>query len=254
MKRIFVNGNIIINTSKFHYKEITAYADFITNADEYLNGDIEYNDSNPQSIFNEYYASGEVTSFHLGVDYLFRNIDDVYFNFIDRISDIEEVIAFDKPNLKIEGIINRLLYVSIVAAMETFMCDALLVFIVNDEDMYNKAIFYFLQKSSEQERIKIQKFKEDKSIIELEQFVIEKIMRETFSNISIIKGLFKAIAGKSVKNTNGIMNGILYKRHLFAHKNGRKKDGGYILVSIDDLQTAIRDISFFVKNIYDSIK
>lgn len=254
MKIIFVNGNILINTPKFHYKEITAYAEPITNADEYINDDIEYNESNPQSIFNEYYASGGIAAYESGIEYLFRTIDDVYSNFIDKIGDIKEVIAFDKPNSKIEGIINRLSYVSIVAAMETFMCDTLLVFVVNNEDMYNKAICYFQENSSDSEQEKIQKFKKDKKITELEQFVIEKIMHEAFSNIPIIKKIFKAIAGKSVQNTNGIMNNILLTRHLIAHKNGRKKDGEYIVVTIDDLETVINNISSFVKSIYNSVK
>lgn len=254
MKKIFVNGNIIINTPVFCYKELTALSDPIDDADEYIDGDIEYNDDNPQSIFNEYYASLGISSYCLGVEYFFRTIDDVYLNFTEKISDIRELLALEMTNDKTKGIINRLSYVSIVAAMETFICDTLLVFIVRDEDIYNKSICYIQEKSSYSEKEKIQKMLEKGLNTELERYIIDEIMKKPFSRIDIIKEMFKYIIDISVHNVNGVMNSILYNRHLIAHKNGRKKDGSYIKIEIDDLETVITDISTFVKTIYDDAK
>ena len=55
-------------------------------------------------------------------------------------------------------------------------------------------------------------------------------------------------------DTNGKMKKHFYYRNLLAHRNGRKKDGGYINITNEELKSLITDTQSIAKQIQTKIK
>ena len=256
-RKIYVEGNIIINTP--YFKFINGGACFteqpadtvIIPTNSVVNGEptLEINEREPQSIFNEYYAKGELTSFYIGAEFLYKDYNEVFAHYNQRIEDIKEFINVDTITEKHQLIRNKLLFVSIIASVETFICDIILTKIVNDEKSFHE---YF--KSIPGGKVK-NEIKQKYNAINpghFEQNVIDYVLNDSYCNIKKISTLFSKILHINIDNQQ-IMNANFQKRHGFAHRNGRDKDGNYISVTNKELNKLINECSSFVKLIMDDV-
>ena len=72
--------------------------------------------------------------------------------------------------------------------------------------------------------------------------------------IDTIKDILKELFKVSIIDTNGKMKKHFYYRNLLAHRNGRKKDGGYINITNEELKSLITDTQSIAKQIQTKIK
>lgn len=255
--KIYVEGNILINTPYFKFLNGGAYFiehptdSVIIPTNTIINGEptLEINDREPQSIFNEYYAKGNLISFFIGAEFLYKDYNEVFAHYNQRIEDIKEFINVDTITEKHQSIRNKLLFVSIIGSVETFICDIILTKIINDEKSFHK---YF--KSIPGRKVKNEIMQKYNAINpgHFEQKVIDYVLNDSYCNIKKISILFSKILHISIDNTQ-IMNANFQKRHRFAHRNGRDKDGKYVSVTNEELNNLINECSSFVKLIMDDL-
>lgn len=258
-KKIYVESGIVISTPYFKCPE--SGADFesppegaeIIPTNE-INDDgysyLEISEENPLSIFNEYYAKGEFASLYIGASFLHKDCNEAYDEYLQRNKDIMEVIEISAIYDKQRNILNRLCFISIIASLEAFICDVILTRITNNEEDFKN---YFNALPSGSEKKAMQKLLDEDKIGHWEQRVMEHVMRNSFSDIDRIKKIYRKVFGISLTDHDGKIKKHFRKRHLFAHRNGRKKDGQYVIVTYKELETVLDDTERFAKQIMDKI-
>lgn len=258
-KKIYVDGGILITTP--YFRCAGGGAKFVTppegaevletNVTNEYGSYLEINDKYPQSIFNEYYAATFFTTLHQWAEFFHRDYIEAYNDYLRRIEDINEVIDIEGLSAKQRIIVNRLSYISIVASLETFICDTVLTKITRDEDAFNK--YFESTPLSDDEKKKRQKLKDD-NLGKWEQCVIEDVMKTAFGNIKTIKKTYKDVFNISINDTGSKMKTHFYERNLLAHKNGRKKDNSYMNITKEDLNTLVTNSKTFVEQIMKKLK
>ena len=150
-----------------------------------------------------------------------------------------------------QNIINKLSYINIITSLDTFICDIILTKIIQDEESFNN---FFNSIPPCKKKDEMTKLKEDNLVAQWEQKAIEYVMRTSYSNIDTIKDILKELFKVSILDTNGKMKKHFYYRNLLAHRNGRKKDGGYINITNEELKSLITDTQSIAKQIQTKIK
>lgn len=257
-RKIYVEGNILINTPYFKFINGGAFfteqpADtVIIPTNTIVNGEptLEINDREPQSIFNEYYAKGDLTSFYTGAEFLYKDYNEVFAHYNQRKDDIKEFINVDPITEKHQSIRNNLLFVSIIGSVETFACDIILTKIVNDENSFHE---YFKSIPGGKVKNEIKQKYNAVNPGHFEQKVIDYVLNDSYCNIKKIRNIFRELFLIELNNT-AKMDEYFFKRHSFAHRNGRDKDGKYISVTNEDLNNLINECSSFVQLIMKDLQ
>jgi hypothetical protein len=258
-KKIYVNGGIVIATPYFKCPNSVAYIAVPPKDSTIIEPNrvddngycyLEISEENPQSIFNEYFAKYEFAYLGLGAGFLHSNFRQVHEEYIQRNRDIFELIQVGNISGKQRNILNRLCFVSIVASLEAFVCDIILTRITEDELEFKS---YFDNMLYREEKTRLQKLLDDDKVGHWEQKVMEHVLKSSFSNIDRIKRIYSRVFGISLTDYEGKIKSYFYKRHLFAHRNGREKDGRYILVTCPELEKLIEDTEQFAQQILDKI-
>lgn len=258
-KKIYVNGGILIDTPYFvcseggcGYSEQPEGTEILeTNSIVEGYPCLKINDDNPQSIFNEYYAKDFLTACYAGAEFYYKRYNEAYNDHLQRVQDIQEIINIKGLDIKQRKIVNRLSYLSIVASLETFICDTVLTKITGDEDIFLN-FFNRMPKGTEKE--KMQKMRDANLIGKWEQAVLEHVMKTSYSNIDTIKEVYKEVFNVSIADLKGKMKSIFWNRHKLAHRNGRNKDNSYINISNEQLNILINDIGDFINQILEKIQ
>ena len=259
-KRIYVNGVILITTPFFAYKNAGASYDLPPENSEIIEPNtitetgepyLEISNEHPQSIFNEYYAKTFFTTQHTFAYFFAKDFIGSYNDFKQRIDEIQSVINIKGLDEQKQNIINKLSYINIITSLDTFICDIILTKIIQDEESFNN---FFNSIPPCKKKDEMTKLKEDNLVAQWEQKVIEYVMRTSYSNIDTIKDILKELFKVSIIDTNGKMKKHFYYRNLLAHRNGRKKDGGYINITNEELKSLITDTQSIAKQIQTKIK
>nr|DAM09070.1 MAG TPA: PSP RiboL-PSP-HEPN [Caudoviricetes sp.] len=259
-KRIYVNGGILITTPFFAYKNAGASYDLPPENSEIIEPNtitetgepyLEISNEHPQSIFNEYYAKTFFTTQHTFAYFFAKDFIGSYNDFKQRIDEIQSVINIKGLDEQKQNIINKLSYINIITSLDTFICDIILTKIIQDEESFNN---FFNSIPPCKKKDEMTKLKEDNLVAQWEQKAIEYVMRTSYSNIDTIKDILKELFKVSIIDTNGKMKKHFYYRNLLAHRNGRKKDGGYINITNEELKSLITDTQSIAKQIQTKIK
>lgn len=258
-KKVFVDGGILVTTPFFTCRNAGAGYEYPPEGSEVIdtNKSDEYgeylliDDENPQSIFNEYYAKTFYTTGYMCAELFYNDILKVHSDYLERMNDIKEVINLKGLNIKQRKIVNRLSYINIIASLETFICDIILMKITNDENVFN-SFYDSIPQSKEKEEL--QKLHEKKMIGKWEQRIIEYVMKTSYSNIDTIKSVCKTMFGVTIIDKEGKMKNHFRNRHKLAHRNGRNKDNTYINITNAELDSLMSDSTIFIDQIVEKIK
>ncbi|WP_024995196.1 HEPN domain-containing protein [Phocaeicola paurosaccharolyticus] len=257
-KKFYVKGGILVNTPYFNSNDVGCFYTKQPKDTEIMetNTTIEgipcllIDNENPQSIFNEYYAKDFFTSYYSGAEFYYKSYREAYNDYISRITDIKEIIQIENLNDKQKMIVNRLSYLNIVASIETFVCDTLLTKITEKEDLFMDYFNTIEPKRKEE----MKNLLDNGQIGKWEQSVIDYVIKTSYCNIDTIKNMYKDVFNVLIVNTNGVMNKIILNRNKLAHRNGRNKDGSYINISNQELETLINNSKNFVDQILSKIE
>ncbi len=251
IKKFFVDGGILVNTPYFRY--FSGGAGFVEGAiqdaiplatnrkskdyGEYLLID----DNNPQSIFAEYYARTFFSTGYLWAPMFNKTFKECSEEFNRKIREIEMLLSLsDRVDVvNVRNLLLRQSMLSVMSAMDSFIADIVLTKIINDKEAFSKYAYAFVLKSD----VKITP--------EIEQGVIDSVLRRSFMNKRILKDTFSVLFGSPDFMVESNVNDLIIHRHLLTHRGGRKKDGTYLTITRDDVCHAINVVNDFVNQVLD---
>lgn len=263
-KKIYVNGGVAIYTPFFCYKNAGAcykeppVGTEIMECDDEVDGYpcIKITTEKAPSIFNEYYAKTFFSTLHQWSDFLHKSIQQDYDEYQEKISGIMEVLDLLKvatDNQKHELII--MAYGNVFTALDTFVADTILTRITHDQNSFLECISCLKLKCEEKEELKkqIHRMWNENLLGDMEQKVIDNVLKTSFCDIDTIKKFYKKVFHVSIFDKEGKMRKYFHNRHLIIHRNGKRKDGTFIIDSAENIYTLIRDINTFVRQIMTEI-
>lgn len=259
-KKIYVNGGIVITTPYFACKgggakyptppenaEIIEPNSILESGAPYL----EISDEFPQSIFNEYYAKEFLSTKYMFAEFFHKDFNGAYKDYLQRVEDIQEIINIRGVAERQKIIMNRLSYISIVASLETFVCDTILTKITRDELSFSSYFSNIIPNGRDKRNM--QEYLNQNQIGKWEQMVIDYVIGSSYSNIKKIKKFYEDIFNVTIEDIDNKMKKHFNNRHIMAHKNGRLKDGRFMDIEDRDLEELILDSNKFVQQIMQCI-
>lgn len=254
--KVYVEGGILVNTPYLKYKNAGAFffdapADAIvipTNVEDENGRYLLIDEEHPQSIFDEYYAQTWFSAYTTGTPIFYMTIDDAYDQFNKSISEYKQLLS---ERLSDEGNAQTLfilVHTGILASLDTFVLDCILSKVLNDEDSFK----IFAAKILKDKTVYSERNREERILWEHD--TIDEILKKSYSNISTIKNVFKLLYKVSLTDKDGYVKEHILVRHLIAHRNGRKKDGGKINISRTEIRQIMTNVYDFVGQIYNKIK
>lgn len=265
-KKIYVNGGIAIMTPFFRYQNVEALYGTPPEGSEQIECDsqiegepcILIEENKAPSIFNDYYAKTFFSTLYEWAPFFHKTYDDCYKEYQDRVVDAVELTTISNVSQKVEQILLRQVYLSIIASVDTFICDTILTKITsNKEDFYTYFQEQIQSKGTEEAKQQRQEALDrmwiNNEMGNAEQKVFDNVLKISYANIDTIKSIYKQIFGISVCDIDGKMRKHFFARHVLAHRNGRKKDGQLYEFSKNEIMDLIADVNAFVKQIMDKL-
>ena len=263
-KKIYVNGGVAIYTPFFCYKDAGAgYKEppvgaEIMECDDKIDGCpcIKITAEKVPSIFNEYYAKTFFSTLYQWSDFLHKSFQQDYDEYQENILGIKEVLDLLKvatDNQKHE--LTIMAYGNVITALDTFVADTILTRITHNQKSFLNCISCLKLKCEEKKEFEEQlHIMWNKNLLgNIEQKVINHVLRTSFCDIDTIKKFYKKVFCVSIVDEEGKMKTYFHNRHLIIHRNGKRKDGTFIIDSIENIYTLIQDVNTFVKQIMTKI-
>ena len=266
-KKIYVKGGIAIMTPFFRYQGGGALYETPPVGCEQIecNDQIEgqpciiIEEKCAPSIFNEYYARTFFSTLYMWAPFFHKAYDDCYTEYQNKIAEIVALTTISNINQQIEKTLLRQVFLGVIAAVDTFVCDTILTKTSSSkESFYTYFQENILAKSSENvKKGKIEALErmwDNNEMGSAEQEVFDNILKVSYSNIETIKTIYKQLFGISICDTDGKMKKHFRTRHLIAHRNGRQKDGELLECTKDDITALVADANAFVMQIVNKLK
>lgn len=175
--------------------------------------------------------------------------DNEYFkSFNESIGNIKEILEANVDGAAQTHLFG-LLYVSVITAVETYLSDAFINTILGDNQHLRKFVENnpeFLKKTFSLSEI----FVRHESI---KDEVKEYLLSQLWHNIAKIKSMYETTLDVSFPSNLGPIFQAINIRHDLVHRNGRDKNGVQIELSIEDVETLIKNASSFINHINEQL-
>jgi len=163
--------------------------------------------------------------------------------FSEGIKNIQHLLKLEPSHHQQRQILNRLLYANVVTLMETFLSDAFINIVLENQEYTRKLV-------ETTPRFIEGKFSKSNIFILMENLkkeVADYLLNEvTYHNIWIVEKMYKSVLNIRFPNDLVSLQKIIMRRHDIVHRNGKTIDGKTIVISSEDVQSAIGTISEFV--------
>ena len=258
-KAIYVNGNIFIRTRYFVPKDLgCGYAippegSVFLEAKDNVDGltCLLIDDDHPQSLFNEYYAKEGIVSDTLSTSYLKASFVECINEYGKRIGEICEVIRkVSDWDPSARSLVYKMSFVSILTALDAFICYILLRRSVKDEKLFDDLMFDLGSKSKCDYWRKLQR---EGQIGKWEQDAIRYVLETSFINTDKIDKCIKKVGMERLDYNRETMSSLFRIRHLIVHRSGRQRDDNEVAVSFEQLRELVNECHNFVGAVYDSL-
>jgi glutaredoxin/DNA-directed RNA polymerase subunit RPC12/RpoP len=166
--------------------------------------------------------------------------------FIEGIKNIQRLIKLEPSHHEQRQILNRLLYANIVTLMETFLSDAFVNIVLNNQ-AYTRKLVETTPKFIDGKFSKSNIF----ALMEnLEKEVTEYLLNEvTYHNIWIVEKMYRSVLNIRFQFDLVSIDKIVRCRHDIVHRNGKTVDGKPVVISSEDVKNAIEIIRDFVSGV-----
>lgn len=258
-KVIYVNGSIFINTRYFVPKDLGCGYETVPEGAETLEATNEIegmrclviDDEHPQSLFNEYYAKGDVSTDKSSTSYFSASYIDCINEYKKRIGETCEVVKkIQDWDAKDQSLVYKMAYVHIVTALDAFICYVLLRRSLKDELLFEKLMNSLASKSKQESWNKLKK---SGRIGEWEQDAIKYTLQTSFINTRKIDKTFKLVGFDRLVYDRKEMEEYFRIRHLIVHRSGRQRDDEEVDVTYDMLAKLINICHNLVGAIFNSV-
>ncbi|MBT3015119.1 MAG: HEPN domain-containing protein [Candidatus Thiodiazotropha endolucinida] len=170
-------------------------------------------------------------------------------NFLYEIEDLKQLLKIGLNDPKLERILHRQIFVSIIGALETYLSDAFI-----NEVITNK---YRLQCFVENHPIfKKQKITVDAIYQEVDRIEASarKVMLETiYHKLPIVKQMYEKTFEIDFPDIS-VMQKYIEDRHDLVHRNGKTTDGEEVPVNEEVIKKLIRSATELVEQVSERIK
>ena len=254
-KSIYVKGAILIDTPMFVYPDAGAYYPEASTDAETIIPDTCYkgepcliiDDKHPQSFFNKYYAKSWFTSFFIGSSYLISNFADVFIETDQKIKEFEEFwYTINKPTSSNHlYTLYKMVYLHIVTLLDSFICSIVLTSIIRDSKKFEEIAWLLCPKDM------MEAFDVKIGNPIWEQKVVDRLLKTSYANYDTLKGIFKCL-DYNISISNNLKQ-YFRARHIIVHRNGKQKDGMFININDETINSALSDIKDFVESVETAI-
>lgn len=167
-------------------------------------------------------------------------ITEFHHNLGNAILDIEKLLDTKVPG-PVEHNFNRLLYLNVVIALETYLSDAFINNVMSDSDLFNKLV----ENTPEFQQTKIPLSSVLKEAKTIESTAKTHLLDISWHNLAKVSKMYESILNISFPKDIGNLYRAILKRHDIVHRNGIDKDGKEILISVGDIRELVRDVENF---------
>lgn len=256
IKKIYVDGSILIKTSDFRYEGAGCLFDIPEGAEtiepnEVIDG-VQFlviDDKRPQSMFNEYYAKGSFTTLYGWSYYLNSNCQIAYDNYKDRKDEIECLLeGVDELQPRQQELTYKLLLQNVVTLFDAFVCETLVSKVTSSKEFFDSFYEKFYADLTKNKKNHFDKLNRG----EVEHEVIMIILGKSYANVDRINQMYKRVWGLDFdicEGHNSLQEWFGW-RHRIVHRNGREKDGSIHQFSSYDVEKALQDIDDAVNHIF----
>jgi len=252
--KFWVDGGILVTTPYFRYENAGAgygkcaipdAETLATNRKSKEEGKfLLIDDSNPQSIFGEYYARTFFTTGYCWASMFSKSFEDCREEFQHKLKDVDTLVLLSDTvdTMAVKNLLLRHSILSIMSALDTFIADIVLTRITHDKDLFYKYALSFFPKSDTALEISPK----------TEQKVIDGVLRRSFMSKQTIKETFQVLFNKEL-DIDSDLKDLISSRHLLVHRRGRKKDGSYVVFTRTDVSNAVTIVKGFVDRVMEVI-
>lgn len=172
-----------------------------------------------------------------------------YNSFIENIENIERLMSISISQANLLITLNKMLYLNVIIAMETYLSDAFINTVVNNKDLIKR----LLEKSSDFQKKKFNVFELITWLNDMNKSAEEYLLNITYHNIWRVKDMYKNVLSVEFsENIEYIQNAVMI-RHDIVHRNGKTKEGIEIKIKREDIIQIIEKVKEFIKIIDDQI-
>ncbi len=171
-------------------------------------------------------------------------ITDYYSNFISAIRNIEMLLQIDVDS-EAYNCLTRLLYVNVITALETYLSDAFINIVLNNQELMRR--FIETNPSFQDEKISISDIYKTVEMIEKKArtFLIELI----WHRLDRIKPMYEKTLGIKFPSDLGTIFRSIQIRHDIVHRNGKNRDGKEVFITKEEVENLIEKVKHFVQHI-----
>lgn len=144
----------------------------------------------------------------------------------------------------------RMIYASTITAMETYLCDAFLHKILNNEPLIDKLLMSMHE--FKDRKYSISEILEWKNNIQNK--VSDYLLDLVWHNIPKVQNLYENVLEVKFPPSIEKIHKYIAIRHDLVHRNGRTKSGRFHILRLFELEALFGDIESFVKYIDDQLK
>ena len=141
--------------------------------------------------------------------------------------------------------VNRLLYVNVVTALESFLSDFFTYHIKQDHNLLRK----FVETTPAFKEQKIPVSDVFRAIDAIEKRAESYLSSIVWHRLKIVAALYKNVLDIEFPDTRELRETVIELRHELVHRNGKKKDGNIYVIAEPDIRNAIRLAQMLVDHI-----
>lgn len=222
---------------------------------------IVFNHSNPQSILQKIKGLDKDLTVYLepwefddsyDYDVEFEAItenNDYSKNFYDEIENLESLLTLEVPNLKLQDILYRQIFISIIGTLETYLASAFINRTFDSEENLKRFI-------GSHPEFKNQKFEIREIFDKYDEIenIAQKVMLDTiYHNLPIIRNMYRDTFKINFPDFSEIYKSVL-TRHDLVHRNGFTKEGHKVEIKKDDINQLMNNVKSFVRKLVTELE
>ena len=170
-----------------------------------------------------------------------------YDTFIESVKNVEILMEISIPRDNLRKTQNKMLYLNVIIAMETYLSDALINTVVNNNELIKKLL-------SKTPDFKPRKFTSKELVLWLDdtkRAAMELLLDISYHNIWKVKSMYKNVLEIDFPEDMEDIQKAVMIRHDIVHRNGKTKEGVEIAIIKENIKQIIVKAQSFIKNIDD---
>ena len=175
-----------------------------------------------------------------------KDNSDYYYYFKKSIANLNKLLSIELYNEDLHKTLDRMIYSKLITAMETYLSNAFIFTIMNNDDYIKKLLI-----TSEDFKSKKYSMKE---VIEWELSSVKKEVEQyllsiMWHNIWRVKQMYKNVLNIEFPEVIKDVHKAILIRHDIVHRNGKSKDGSEFILKKEDIFKEIKNVELLIKEI-----